>query len=661
MTELTWEGKYKDGKKCAPVRLPLPFQDVETVNESAQERQLLLDLFSHNRPGEWRNRLIWGDKKYVLPSLLPEFAGKVDLVYIDPPFATGADFSYTARVPDDPETPGDQSAEFVKQPSMLEQKAYRDTWGRGLDSYLQGFYETAVMLYELLAATGSLYVHLDWRVSHYAKAVLDEIFDSENFRNEVVWKRSAIATNVATQWRNSHDTILFYAKSAANAYNVQYGEYTESSKKHYSKSDGKGLFRTVPLMASGRTAGVSGQPWRGVDVSSRGKNGMHWLKNPSELERLDHEGLVYWNSEGVPELKYYLHEAKGVYISDFWDDINVINSMGAESLGYATQKPEALLQRIIKASSNEGDMVLDCFCGSGTTAAVAEKLHRRWIAADLGRFAIHTTRKRLLSVPDLRPFVVQNLGKYERQAWQAAEFGDNKEKAALAQARYRRFILDLYSATPIDGYNWLHGVKAGHMVHVGSVDAPVLLGDIKAIAQEFWKAVGKDSGAATNSVDVLGWDFAFELNEMGKQMAADANIKMVFKRIPREVLEKKAVEQGDIRFFELAALSTCVTPEKGRTVRVELTDFLVPPDDVPEDVQRAITHWSQLIDYWAIDWDYKGDTFHNQWQSYRTKKQTKLQLTVTNTYLTGGTYTVVVKVIDILGNDTTKAIEVNVE
>ncbi|MGI8588578.1 MAG: DNA methyltransferase [Chloroflexia bacterium] len=180
MTELIWEGKYRDGKKCGPVRVALPFQDVETVNESAQQRQLTLDLWGRNQPGEWRNRLIWGDKKYVLPSLLPEFAGKVNLIYIDPPFATGADFSYSAQVPDDPDTEGDQSAAFLKQPSMIEQKAYRDTWGRGLDSYLQWFYETAVMLHELLADDGSLYVHLDWHVGHYAKIVMDEVFGREN-------------------------------------------------------------------------------------------------------------------------------------------------------------------------------------------------------------------------------------------------------------------------------------------------------------------------------------------------------------------------------------------------------------------------------------------------------------------------------------------------
>ncbi|MDP9372497.1 MAG: site-specific DNA-methyltransferase, partial [Chloroflexota bacterium] len=229
-----------------------------------------------------------------------------------------------------------------------------------------------------------------------------------------------------------------------------------------------------------------------------------------------------------------------------------------------------------------------------------------------------------------------------------------------AQARYRHFMLDLYGAQPLNGYTWLHGVKAGRMVHVGSVDAPVLLGDIKAIAQEFWQAVGKDTGATVNSVDVLGWDFAFELNEMGKQMAADANIKMTFKRIPREVLEKKAVEQGDIRFFELAALDVAVVPGPGHKVCVELQDFMISPDDVPEEVQRAITHWSQWIDYWAIDWDHKGDTFHNQWQSYRTKKQPRLDLRATNEYQGAGAHTIVIKVIDILGNDTTKSVRVEV-
>ena len=196
------------------------------------------------------------------------------------------------------------------------------------------------------------------------------------------------------------------------------------------------------------------------------------------------------------------------------------------------------------------------------------------------------------------------------------------------------------------------------MVHVGAVDAPVTLADVKAIASEVWKAVGKGKDAPeTAGVDILGWEFAFELNELAKQVAAEARVDVTFKKIPREVLEKKAVEQGDVKFFELAALSVNVK-QKGRDVILKLTDFVVPPDDVPEEVQKAITHWSQWVDYWAVDWDYKADTFHNQWQSYRTRKEPDLQKEITHAYETSGEYTIVVKVIDILGNDTTKTIQV---
>jgi adenine-specific DNA-methyltransferase len=309
-------------------------------------------------------------------------------------------------------------------------------------------------------------------------------------------------------------------------------------------------------------------------------------------------------------------------------------------------------------------------CGSGTTAAVAEKLGRRWITCDLGRFAIHTTRKRLLSIASVRPFVVQNLGKYERQAWQVAEFGQGDERqAAAVQLSYRRFILDLYRAQPLDGYTWLHGVRDGRLVHVGSVDAPVALGDVQAIVREVWKVRGLGT---SNGVDVLGWDFSFELHEVAAQMAAEANVVVRFKRIPREVLEKRAVEQGDIKFFELAALSVQVSQRDregisgracahGRHVTITLTDFVVQPDDVPEDVQRAVKHWSQWIDYWAVDWDYKGDAFHNMAQTYRTRKDPQLQTSLSHTYEEPGSYTVVIKVIDILGNDTTKTVGIQVE
>ena len=326
-------------------------------------------------------------------------------------------------------------------------------------------------------------------------------------------------------------------------------------------------------------------------------------------------------------------------------------------MNYATQKPLALLERIITTSSPEGGLVADFFCGSGTTLVAAEQLGRRWVGCDLGRFAIHTSRKRLLSIVDVKPFVVQNLGKYERQLWQEAEFG---ESATARTAAYRTFLLDLYHAQPVAGYNWLHGLKQGRMVHVGTVDAPVTTGDVKQIVAEFRKAVGTGKDApSTKGVDLLGWDFAFELNEVARQDAEKAGIDLRLVRIPREVLEKRAVEQGDIRFFELAALSVS-KKQTGRKVTLTLEDFVIPLDDVPADVQKAVTHWSQWIDYWAVDWDNKGDAFHNEWQAYRTRKSNKLTLTVGHEYDEPGDYTIVVKVIDILGNDTTKALQLKV-
>ena len=213
MTELLWDGKYNDGKRASPVRIALPFQTIETVNESAQDRQRALALFATGRESEWRNRLIWGDKKYVLPSLLPEFAGTVSLIYVDPPFDTGADFTFTATIPESPDEENGETKTFVKEPSIIEQKAYRDTWGRGLDSYLQWFYESALLLRELLTENGSLYVHLDWHVGPYAKVVLDEVFGMDNCRNEIVWKRQA-AHSDAKRYGPIHDTIYYYAKTS---------------------------------------------------------------------------------------------------------------------------------------------------------------------------------------------------------------------------------------------------------------------------------------------------------------------------------------------------------------------------------------------------------------------------------------------------------------
>lgn len=640
MTELTWEGKYKDGKKVTPVRIALPFQTIETINESNAEREKQQGL-TFEQKTEWRNRLIWGDKKYVLPSLLPEFAGKVNLIYIDPPFNVGADFSFTAKIADDPETEENEAAEFVKQPSIIEQKAYRDTWGKGLDSYLQWFYEVTLFAKELLSNDGTFYVHLDWHIGHYVKIVVDEVFGIDNFLNEVAWTYFAFKRKTSKKFPMKHDTVMSWTKTQEYTWNTQFKPHKEEYLKRWKKDADGRLYRDDVNPTKGGTRVI------------------------------------------------YLDEIEGDIVDSVWDDIPPVNPVANEKTDYATQKPEALLERIIKASSNEGDLVLDCFCGSGTTAAVAEKLNRRWITCDLGRFAIHTTRKRLLGIDNVKPFVVQNLGKYERQQWMNAEFERSADTlvrtdaasaserspdkkvspeepatrtrvSALQQEReYRHFITELYHARPLDGYTWLHGAKAGRMVHVGSVEAPVTVEDIKATIKEFWKMAGGEKEAGSNGIDFLGWDFAFDVNETAAHFANANNVNASFKKIPREVLEKKAVEQGDIKFYELASLGVKVKTGK-KQIEVSLKDFIIPPDDVPEEIRGKITHWSQWIDYWAVDWNYRGDTFHNEWQSYRTKKEPKIDLTARNTDVKPGKYTILVKVIDILGNDTTKAVEVKI-
>jgi len=384
------------------------------------------------------------------------------------------------------------------------------------------------------------------------------------------------------------------------------------------------------------------------------------------MQEMYEKGLVVLSSTGKSlSQKKYLEDAKGRPVTDLWNDVWRISPTSSERVAYATQKPEALLERILRASSNEGDLVLDCFCGAGTTAAVAEKLNRRWIACDLGRFAVHTTRKRLLGIPNVRPFVVQNLGKYERQQWQTGRFAaagpETPEQADRRHRAYVAFILGLYHAEPVSGYAWLHGKKGERFVHVGGVDGPVTSGDVQKLAAEFKKAVGTGKGApTTNGVDVLGWDFAFEINEVAKQQAEAANIRMKFKRIPRDVMDKRAADAGDVHFFELAALGVSAKVS-GRKATLELTEFVIPPDDVPEEVRAKVSHWSQWIDFWAVDWNNTGDTFHNEWQAFRTRKQTKLPLTIAHTYTEPGEYRVVVKVIDILGNDTTKTLTVKVK
>ena len=657
-TELVWPGKHDDDGNLAQVeRVNLPFQVIETVNETRATREAKtpqLTFFDYWEPQEgdtfeegWKNKLIWGDNKYVMSSLLAQgFAGKIDLIYIDPPFATGADFGFTTQV-------GDERIE--KQQTILEEKAYRDTWGAGLESYLDMMHQRFQLIRDLLKPSGSLYVHCDWHMGHYLKLLLDETFGSANLQNEIVWKRTTARSDSRT-YNHVHDVIYFYTASRDEfVWSPQYTEYDpEQVSKQYRVEEETGrLFQPITLIVPEVRHGSSGQPWRGIDPAARGD---HWKYAIERLDELDAEGRIYWPPRGtIPRLKQYLDEMPGMPLQSIWTDI-LLSSNAAERLGYATQKPEALLERVIKTSSAEGGLIADFFCGSGTTLAVAEKLGRRWIGCDLGRFAIHTTRKRLLDIEGCKPFEILNLGKYERQVWQGVTFGGQKRPQQMLIFEYLKFILQLYGAEPLAGMEHLHGKKGSAVVHVGAVDAPVTIDEVLNCLEECQAAKQKE-------LHVLGWEWEMGLNGLMTGEAKGRGIKLLMLHIPREVMEPQAVEKGDIRFFELAYLEAEVKPShKKRSYTVTLTDFVIPNTElIREEVRQKVRKWSDYVDYWAVDWNFQNDTFMNQWTSYRTRRDRSLQLkTDPHSYDEPGTYNILVKVIDIFGIDTSQLFTVTV-
>lgn len=361
-------GLYWKGKRTTVERIVLPFQSlevIETINESRATREKEKGTMFRQDPNsmevEWRNKLIWGDNKYVMNALLEKYAGQIDLIYIDPPFATGANFSTTVTI-------GDEEIEHTKEASAMEELAYRDTWGKGLDSFLQMMYDRLVLMRELLSEKDSIYVHVDYRVVSHVRLILDEIFGISNFINEIIWCYKERERKL-TSFNPKHDNILFYAKNSKKGNRVfnwseatsEYSDVTRGKFK-FDDNDGKG-----PYQIRGRN--LSNSPIKAAD----GLNHEHEKKHP---------GLTY---------RDYLSDREGVAPRDWWDEIGIINKAADERIDYPTQKPEKLLERIIKVSSNKGDLVADFFGGSGTTAAVAEKLGRRWITSDLGRYAIHTT------------------------------------------------------------------------------------------------------------------------------------------------------------------------------------------------------------------------------------------------------------------------------
>ena len=630
-TELVWPGKYnEDGTLKEVPRVSLPFQVIETDNETRATREAqkggtqqgLFDVYE-GKEGDsfeegWRNKLIWGDNLLVMGSLLEKFAGKIDLIYIDPPFATGADFSFTAPI-------GESGEEVIKEQSVIEEKAYRDTWGRGQNSWLEMIFSRIRLAHHLISERGVIYLHLDYRVAFHAKLMMDEIFGQECFQNQIVWHYSGWNRHGQRYFNKRHDQILYYSKSNSpnfNSYSI---------------------------------------PWKSKE---------EYVRIRKQKILIDSKGREYVLSDagGGKRVERFLEEAMadGRPADDVWD-LDKINNSSKEALGYDTQKPESLLLRIIEASSNSGSLIADFFCGSGTTLAVAEKLGRRWIGCDLGRWAIHVTRKRLLGIDGCKPFEVLNLGRYERQYWQGVTFGAKKDKHLTEQALYEylAFILKLYAAQPVVGLVHLHGKKGRAMIHIGAVDAPVTIAEIDAAVDECVQLKQPE-------LHVLGWEWEMGLYDLMVEAARKKNVKLVLLQIPREVMEQQAAAKGDIRFFELAYLEAEVqkpvvqpgiSDKKGEpAVQVALKDFVIPNTElIPEEVRDKVKKWSDYIDYWAVDWDFQNDTFMQGWVAFRTRKERKLPLVSDpHVYDKSGRYRILVKVIDIFGNDTSQAFDVEV-
>ncbi len=481
--ELVWNGKTSE--VCNVV---LPFQVIEQVDEpraeAVKEQPTLFNMDERGRQlTGWTNKLIWGENKLILSSLKNgplreeiEAQGGIKLIYIDPPFDVGADFSMDIEIGDDT---------FTKKPNILEEIAYRDTWGKGADSFISMIYERLILMRDLLAEDGSIYVHMGWGVAHYVRAVLDEVFGKKNCVNQIIWKRQTAHSDTgqgSEHLGRLHDVVLLYSKSDRFPWNMQFTPYDESYlQSHYSRveSETGRRYRLDNLTAPGG-AGKGNPTYEYLGVTR------FWRYSRERMDELYRAGRVVQTKPGtVPQYKRYLDEMPGVPIQDLWTDLTSVNSQAKEAVGYATQKPANLLERVISLSSNENDLVADFFCGSGTTAAVAEKLGRKWIVSDLGKFAIHTTRKRLIGVQrerkakdqTYRAFEILNLGKYERQHFIGVNPNlreeEQQKQLEAKEAQFLDLILKAYKAEKTTGLRVFHGKKAGRMVVVGPVNLPV--------------------------------------------------------------------------------------------------------------------------------------------------------------------------------------------
>jgi len=600
-TELVWEGKYDEygnRREVDAAGLAMPLQRIETVDEPRSRAEAQGTLFDAKKShlDDFRNMLIWGDNKLVLASLLKEFRGKVDLIYIDPPFDVGADFTMSVPI-------GDEAESVAKDQSTLEMVAYRDMWGKGSDSYLHMLHDRLVLARDFLREGGVFWVHLDYRVVGLVRLLLDEVFGAECFRNEVIWYYSGGGAP-KDRFAFKHDNILCYTKGASEpTFNV------DEVRMDYKWTEGQ----------------------RRADGSER------------DLER----GKLPDDVMGLDVIR-----------------LNKIMPWAAEHTGYETQKNEALVATLMRACTNQGDVVMDFFCGSGTTGAVAERLGRRWLMADLGRFAIHTSRKRLIELQrelhdegkPYRAFDVFNLGRYERQWWQ-------KERLQGADEEHRRVVLEFYKAEVLANAPspLLHGRKGPALCHVDGIDGYFTRKEARAVAE-----AAQATGA--KEVACLAWEFEMDLRMECDALEREFGVRIKLIQIPREIMEKNRKEPPP--FLEVASLEAEPVYRKSaegkRVVDIKLKRFHpslaeVPSKELEALQERAAKSGFDFIDFWAVDFDYKaGQPFNHHWQDYRTRKDRSLKTVSEQEYVYPklGRYTACVKVVDIFGCDTSITVEV---
>lgn len=673
--ELLWNGKTNE-----VTNVVLPFQVIEQIDEPRSDAKFgmqntLFDTTGRQITG-WTNKLIWGDNKLILSSLKNgplrkeiEAQGGLKLIYIDPPFDVGADFSMNIEIGED---------SFTKKPSVIEEIAYRDTWGKGADSFIAMIYERLKLMHDLLAEDGSIYVHCDWRLSCHLRLILDEIFGKNNFVNEIIWTYFGPGTDKSKEFTKKHDTVFFYAKNKGkhifNDKDIRV-EHSDKTKENYRK-------------------GLSGSGFSAESINDKDK-------------------ITYSDETNLNKL--------GKIPEDWWEMAIAARYPidGIRRTGYPTEKPMPLLERIVKASSNEGDLIADFFCGSGTTLAVAERLNRKWIGSDLGKFGIHTSRKRMIGVQrelkkdgkDFRAFEILNVGKYERDSYLTTNDDlrteERQKQAERKEKEFVKLIITAYKAEPVESFINIVGKKRDRLIAVGPISTPVSSKFIQQVVDEC-----KDKNLT--KVDILGFDY-----EMGMNIEEyrSQGIDIVFKVIPREVFDKQAVEKGQVKFYDVAYIEAKTIVRggaKSKELSIELTDFSVfynqdSNNEVSESLRPGGTKvvvengqvvkltkdkesevvlkevltkkWSDWIDYWAVDYNFSdrkeiiidqdengeyveawtGDyIFDNEWQSFRTKKNRNLELTSTPREMIKGNYIIAIKVVDIFGNDTTKVMEVKI-